>query len=146
MLLSTWFGTGLIKPASGTWGSLASLPFAWFLCDLGGTLALALATLTVFAVGIWAASIYSEVLSEVDPSQIVIDEVAGQWLTLLVVPPNLLFYAIGLIFFRIFDIIKPWPVSWADRHFKGGLGIMLDDILAGVYAATALFFVHLFLY
>ena len=65
------------------------------------------------------------------------------WLTLLVVPPDVVYYAIGFVFFRIADIWKPWPVLWADRAIKGGVGIMLDDIFAGVYAALALLVVRI---
>jgi phosphatidylglycerophosphatase A len=68
----------------------------------------------------------------------VIDEVAGQWLVLVAVPLDPLAYALALLLFRIFDIWKPWPVRWADRHVKGGLGIMLDDLLAAVYAVLVL--------
>ena len=67
-----------------------------------------------------------------------IDEVAGQWLVLVATPLDPLAYALALLLFRIFDIWKPWPVRWADRHVKGGLGIMLDDLLAAVYAVLAL--------
>lgn len=73
-----------------------------------------------------------------DPGEIVIDEVAGQWLALLSAPLTPLAYALVFLLFRIFDICKPWPVRWADRQVPGGLGIMLDDLLAAVYAALAL--------
>jgi phosphatidylglycerophosphatase A len=69
---------------------------------------------------------------------VVIDEVAAQWLVLAAAPPHLLAYAAGFVLFRIADIVKPWPASWADRAVHGGLGIMLDDILAAVYAVIAL--------
>jgi phosphatidylglycerophosphatase A len=75
---------------------------------------------------------------EEDPGWIVIDEVVGQGLTLLLTPPDLLNYAAGFALFRLFDIKKPWPVSWADQQIKGGLGIMLDDVLAGIYALALL--------
>ena len=68
----------------------------------------------------------------------VIDEVAGQWLTLVVVPPDLFYYGLGFLLFRIFDIVKPWPAGALDRHVKGGLGIMLDDIAAAIYAGACL--------
>ena len=139
MLICTWFGVGLVKFAPGSWASLFALPFAWVIYEFGQLPALAVATLLVFAVGVWVANIYTRNLSEDDPPQVVIDEVAGQWLTLLVVPPSFLYYMMGCIFFRITDILKPWPIAWADKHIKGGLGIMFDDILAGVYAALALF-------
>ena len=138
MVLATWFGSGLIKLAPGTFGSLAALPFAWLLCDNWSASGLALATMLVFLIGIWASHIHAQQLPDEDPSEIVIDEVTGMWLTLLVVPPSVFYYAIGFVFFRIADIWKPWPVSWADQTIKGGAGIMLDDIFAGVYAALAL--------
>ena len=70
-----------------------------------------------------------------------IDEVAGQWLTLVTVPPDPLLYLVGIIFFRIADILKPWPASWVDRHLSGGLGVMLDDVAAGAYAAAGLYLI-----
>ena len=143
--LATWFGSGLIKFAPGTCGSLAALPFAWLICDNWRAPGLALATMLVFLIGVWVSHFYAQQSPEEDPSEIVIDEVAGMWLTLLVVPPDVIFYAIGFVLFRIMDIWKPWPVSWADRVIKGGAGIMLDDILAGVYAAIALLAVRVVL-
>ena len=138
-LISTWFGVGLLPKAPGTWGSLAALPFAWFIYSYGGYQFLLLATAGIFAAGVWLSGIAAAESGAQDPGEVVIDEVAGQWLTLVVVPPDFLLYAAGFVLFRIFDIWKPWPVSWADRNLKGGLGIMLDDILAGVYAAVILF-------
>ncbi|MGB8841167.1 MAG: phosphatidylglycerophosphatase A, partial [Aliidongia sp.] len=87
----------------------------------------------------WAAS--NRVIAtsrDSDPQIIVIDEVVGQFLTLVVTPPDPLFYALGFLLFRAADILKPWPASWADRSVKGGLGVMLDDVLAAVYAAAVL--------
>ena len=69
-----------------------------------------------------------------NPSQIIIDELVGQWITLFFLPPELLYYLIGFILFRFFDIFKPWPVNWADSNLHGGLGIMLDDVFAGIYS------------
>jgi len=143
MVLATWFGSGLIKFAPGTWGSLAALPFAWMIYEVWRAPGLAIATVAVFLVGIWVSHIHAKDLPDDDPSEIVIDEVAGMWLTLFVVPPDVLYYALGFVFFRIADIWKPWPVSWADRKIKGANGIMLDDIIAGVYAAIALLIVRL---
>ena len=106
MLLSTWFGCGFFKPAPGTSGSLAALPIAWVLTELGGYQALAVATIIVTAIGVWASNIHSQELLEEDPPQVVIDEVAGQLLTLLVVPPTLIHYLFGFVLFRIADIVK----------------------------------------
>jgi phosphatidylglycerophosphatase A len=136
--LATWFGSGLLPWAPGTWGALAALPFAWGLYHWQGPVGLAVATVAVFIVGTWAADVYARLDDENDPGPVVIDEVAGQWMVLVVVEPSLVAYAVGFFLFRLADITKPWPASWADRSVKGGFGIMLDDILAAVYAGAAL--------
>jgi phosphatidylglycerophosphatase A len=105
---------------------------------LWGTLGLAIAIAIVLAVGRWAAGTVAKASPVADPAAIVIDEVAGQWLALLPAPLDPLPYAAGFVVFRIFDIWKPWPVSWVDRNVTGGLGIMLDDLLAAVYALSVL--------
>ena len=133
VLLATWFGAGLLPKAPGTWGSLAALPFAWLIAWAGGWPALALAIVLVSLVGWWAADRYIIQVGHEDPGQVVIDEVAGQWLVLLLTPPDIVSYAVGFALFRLFDITKPWPAGWADRAVKGGLGTMLDDLLAGAY-------------
>ena len=139
ILLATWFGSGLLPGMPGTWGSLAALPFAWVIHLFYGPIGLTLAACIVFGVGVWAAEVYANESGADDPGAVVIDEVAGQWLTLaLAAPLDPLFYALGFVFFRIADILKPWPVGWADQRLKGGLGIMVDDILAAFYAAAAL--------
>lgn len=136
--LATWFGAGLLPKAPGTWGSLAALPFAWVITGLGGAPLLAGAVVVVSLVGWWAADRYARASAVADPGQVVIDEVAGQWLVLTMVPQDLSGYLLGFLLFRLFDIVKPWPVSWADRRVKGGLGIMLDDLLAGAYGLAVL--------
>jgi phosphatidylglycerophosphatase A len=140
-LLATWFGTGYAPVAPGTWGSLAALPFAWLIASLAGSRALVPAACLLFLAG-WAASnrVVSQSRSS-DPQIIVVDEVVGQWLTLAVAPADPLAYALGLLLFRAADILKPWPASWADRKVKGGLGVMLDDVLAALYAAALLWLV-----
>ena len=138
MLLATWFGTGLLPITPGTWGSLAALPFAWAIRSHSGTTGLAVATVIVSAIGWWAAATVAKASAIEDPGAVVIDEVAAQWLVLLPAPLDPLAYALAFLLFRIFDICKPWPVRWADRHVKGGLGIMLDDLLAALYAAALL--------
>ncbi|CCQ73470.1 phosphatidylglycerophosphatase A [Magnetospira sp. QH-2] len=138
-LLATWFGSGLLPRMPGTWGSIAALPFAWILVGIGGWPLLLAATAVIFPVGVWSGGLYATREGREDPGPVVIDEVAGQWLTLVVVPLDPLLYGIGFLLFRVFDITKPWPVSLADRKIKGGLGIMLDDILAAFYAAPLLY-------
>lgn len=118
---------------------MAALPLAWAAWSLGGALGVGLAALIVLAVGIPAAESYCRSSAKSDPSEVVIDEVAGQLLTLAVVPPDWLSYALGFLFFRVFDILKPGPIGWADRKVKGGLGVMLDDIIAGILAGLLLY-------
>jgi phosphatidylglycerophosphatase A len=138
-LLATWFGAGLLPVAPGTWGSLAALPFAWAIATLFGQAALLVAAAVVFFVGWWAAEQVGRASGVSDEGSIVIDEVAGQWLTLAVAPPSAAAYVLGFLLFRLFDITKPWPVSTAERRLPGGLGVMADDIVAAVYAAALLF-------
>ncbi|HKT17131.1 MAG TPA: phosphatidylglycerophosphatase A [Stellaceae bacterium] len=134
----TWFGSGWLPWAPGSWGSLAALPFAWALVKAGGPGLLAFIALSAFALGCWAADIALRETQTRDPGWIVIDEVVGQWLTLLAAPASLAGYASGFVLFRLFDIWKPWPVSLADRKLEGGFGVMADDVLAAIYAALVL--------
>ncbi|MDJ0896279.1 MAG: phosphatidylglycerophosphatase A [Alphaproteobacteria bacterium] len=137
VILATWFGVGLIPIAPGTFGSLAALPFAWLMLELGGLWLLLLATVAVFAAGCWAAGRYAAASANSDPGAVVVDEVAGQWLALALAAPDLGQFALAFVLFRLFDILKPWPVGWAERRFSGGFGIMIDDIAAALYALAA---------
>ncbi len=138
VVLATWFGSGLLPKAPGTWGSLAALPFAWIIAARTGAAGLAVAALAAFLVG-WAASgMIVRRGHQRDPQFIVIDEVAGQWLTLVAAPLNPWFYALGFVLFRIADIAKPWPASHIDRTWRGGLGVMADDAVAGLYALAVM--------
>lgn len=133
-LIATCGGIGLFPLAPGTLASFVALFPAWVIADLGGPVALALAGLVALGLGIWAAGAYSRDQGVADPSQVVVDEVAAVWLVLAFLPLDLGAYLAGFVAFRIFDIVKPWPVGWADRKVSGGAGIMLDDLLAGIYA------------
>jgi phosphatidylglycerophosphatase A len=121
--------------APGTWGSLAALPCAWVIVWLSGHVALAAAALLVFAVGCWASDAATD---DKDPGYIVIDEVAAQFLVLLAAPLDWRAYAAGFVLFRIFDIWKPPPIRQVERAVPGGLGIMLDDVIAAIYALILL--------
>jgi phosphatidylglycerophosphatase A len=130
-LVATLGGAGLLRPAPGTWGSAVVLPMAL----LGPLPCLALALLLTVA-GFWAAA---RVLTEdEDPGWFVVDEGAGMLLALAALPsPTLAGVALAFLLFRLLDIAKPWPVSWADAQ-PGATGVMLDDLLAGAIAAAAL--------
>ncbi len=141
VLFATWFGAGYLPKAPGTWGSLAALPFAWGIVTFGGTAALSVAVGIVFILGLWASEDFMARSGTHDPGAIVIDEVAGQWIVLLVAPLNPLAYALGFVLFRFFDVLKPWPISWADRTISGAWGVMVDDVLAGAAGAAVLFLI-----
>jgi phosphatidylglycerophosphatase A len=138
--LATGFGAGLSPLAPGTAGSLVAL-LPWLaLRELPLGMHLAVLAL-MFGAGVWASAWVVRTLQIADPGIVVVDEFVGQWvalLPLLFVQHAALWILPGFILFRIFDVWKPWPVSWADRRVKGGLGVMLDDVLAGVYAAAVL--------
>lgn len=119
------------------------MPFAWLLVWAGGPWLLAAGIVVVSLIGWWAAELYAGRLGSNDPGEVVIDEVAGQWLVLLAAPLDLWYYVAGFVLFRILDIAKPWPARWADRALHGGLGIMLDDILAAGYGFAALWLFQL---
>jgi phosphatidylglycerophosphatase A len=142
-LIATVFGIGRLKPGPGTWGSAAGLVLAYPITGVAGSVGLLAGFLAVTAAGIWASDRYAAQAGASDPSEVVIDEVAGLWLTLFFAPFTILDWVIAFGLFRLFDIWKPWPISWADRRIKGGLGIMLDDLLAGLCAALAHFVLRL---
>ena len=135
-LIATWFGSGLLRPASGTWGTLAALPFAYGLMLAGGAWALGFACIVILPLGLWAAREYTKVVMEKDSSKIVVDEVLGVWIALLSIAesPTILGFCIAFVLFRFFDITKIWPANWADKSLGGAWGVMIDDVIAGVYA------------
>lgn len=142
-LVATFFGAGTFPAAPGTFGSMVALPFGIALLQIPapfGRLALLLAVTGVVALGIWAARRYCDAVQRPDAGEIVIDEVAGQWLALVFAAPDTPwhFFAAFLLF-RFFDIVKIWPAGWAQDHLPGGWGVMMDDIVAGLYAAAALY-------
>lgn len=144
--IATFGYVGLLKPAPGTWGSLAALPVAWVILTLGGWIALVVATTALFFVGLEAARAEAEASGDHDPSHVVIDEVVGQWIALLPVGLGAAMtgsavlalwpgWIVAFALFRIFDILKPGPVGKADRR-GDAIGLMMDDVWAGAIAAT----------
>ncbi|MDO9126384.1 MAG: phosphatidylglycerophosphatase A [Parvibaculum sp.] len=133
-LVATWFGAGLIRPAPGTWGTLAAIPFAFAISYAGGPWLLLFAAAAAFATGLWAAGAYCRAAGKDDAPEVVIDEVAAIWLGLAALPMTPVAWGIAFFLFRAFDIMKPWPISAIERRFKGGLGVMIDDICAAIFA------------
>ena len=139
--LACGFGSGLAPAAQGTFGSLAAI-LPWLLLR---QLSLPLNVLVIvigFAVGVWACDVAGRALGVDDHRSLVWDEFIGQWIALL---PALLgpWWAVvlGFALFRLFDVWKPWPIRYLDQHLKGGLGVMMDDVIAGVFAAIVLWLV-----
>ncbi|MEL0105790.1 MAG: phosphatidylglycerophosphatase A [Rhodospirillaceae bacterium] len=143
-MIATCVGIGFLPVAPGTWASLAALPVAWIIVVNLGQLGLAIAAAGALLAGIWAGGRIETLQEEKDPSAVVIDEVAGQWVALLAVPPDFVLYAIGFGLFRLADIFKPWPVSWAEG-LPGGFGVMMDDVLAGIYAGLGVYVISVWL-
>ncbi len=146
-LIATTCGAGYLRPAPGTWGSFVAVILALALHYIGGFPLLFIATFVVFFVGWWATAEVTRGKEDHDPSEVVIDEVAGQWIALWVtsygahrmgIDPLALYpgWIASFLFFRLFDITKPNLIGWADRR-GDALGVMLDDVIAGVYAAIA---------
>lgn len=139
ILIATWFGVGYLPKAPGTWGSFAALPFAALFMSLGGQWAMAAAILVLFPIGIWAAREFNRQTASDDSGAIVVDEIVGQWLAFLPLANfDLFWFVIAFALFRLFDVWKPWPIRAFERKVKGGFGVMLDDVLAGLFAAAVL--------
>ena len=136
IIAATWFGTGFAPVASGTFGTLGAIPLYLVLSRL--PLPLYLLTTVAFTVfACWVAGHGEEIWEEHDSSRIVIDEVAGFLVTMTAVPTGWQGVLIGFLMFRVFDILKPQPARWFDRSLKNGYGVVLDDIMAGIYACGA---------
>ena len=137
LFLAFGFGSGLAKKAPGTCGTVAAIPVY---CLFAQTPFYVYSLLTIAAMlfGVRFCGIAADKLGEHDFGGIVWDEVAGYLVTMWLVPFSWPAVLVGFVLFRIFDILKPWPIKWADQKVHGGLGIMLDDILAGLIAAGLL--------
>lgn len=137
LFLAFGFGSGLAKQAPGTFGTLAAIPL-YLLLTLVSQSLYWLLTVLVCLVGIWICGAAAEKLGEHDFGGIVWDEIAGLLVTLAFIPYSWQALVAGFVLFRLFDIIKPWPIRWIDQKVAGGFGIMLDDIIAGLFAAGIL--------
>ena len=146
-MIATLFGVGLMRPAPGTWGSAVAVGLGYLIHALFGFPLFVLATGAVFLIGWWATAAAVRGRADHDPGEIVIDEVVGQWIALWPVSGGLWFAGVSpwlfpwpgwvtaFVMFRLFDILKPGPIGWADRK-KNAFGVMLDDVIAGAMAGA----------
>lgn len=134
--IATWFGIGRLRPAPGTLGTLGAIPFGYAIMWAGGPVALGLSALALLGIGTWAAAAYARKSGQKDDQCIVVDEVIGLWIA--AIPAGLTPWLWGLAFllFRFFDIYKPWPASYFDRRQKYEIDVLLDDVIAGLFAMT----------
>jgi phosphatidylglycerophosphatase A len=150
-LIARFGGIGDAYLMPGTWASLATVPLAWLIWAVGGSYALLGVALGVTVLGIWVCDVYARSTERPDPQEVVIDEVAGMllaaWFVAAAGVVELVTLMLAFLFFRLFDIAKVWPANWAEKRLPGGYGIMLDDIVAALYAGalsfviTRLFFI-----
>lgn len=142
--IATGFGTGLAPKAPGTVGTLVGIPVYLLMADMTLTNYILLLVI-LFIVGVWASEVRGRALNESDHGSIVWDEVVGYVITMLAAPStDWMWVLTGFVLFRIFDILKPWPISWFDKRIKSGFGTMLDDVLAGVFAALVMWGISVF--
>jgi phosphatidylglycerophosphatase A len=152
-LFVSFGGAGYLRPAAGTWGSLAALPFAVLTAAFFGPWAMIAVALTLYLIAVPAVVMYEKRTASHDSSTIVIDEVIGMFITLT--PVALWFWSstwtenawaifLGFIIFRALDAFKPGPIGWVDQHMTGAHGVLLDDALAGVAAAVMVIFLQIF--
>jgi len=135
-ILAFGFGSGLIRPGSGTWGSVVGFLLWWPLNDLMSGVWLGVFLLFASIVGIWICQRTCDELGTPDHVGVVWDEIAAVWLVLWAVPDVMWVYLLGFVLFRVFDVVKPWPIQTLDSRVEGGLGVMLDDWVAALYAAA----------
>lgn len=140
LLLAFGFGSGLAPKAPGTFGTLAAIPVWLLLCQLPISIYWAVVVISAL-VGIYICGRASTKLAEHDHSGIVWDEFVGLWIALAFIEPKLNSIIIGFVLFRFFDVIKPWPISWLDKRVGAGIGIMVDDIVAGFFTAIVIVYI-----
>ena len=137
MFIATGCYSGYLPKAPGTWGSLVGLLLFFLLHTLSLEIYLAVIA-GIFVIGTFAAGEAEKIMDHQDPGLVVIDEIVGMLITMIAVPATPLAMVLGFILFRLFDILKPFPVNFFDQRFHGGLGIMLDDVMAGIYSLIIL--------
>lgn len=132
--LAFGFGSGLIRPGSGTWGSVLALALWWPLAASLSWQAIGVFVLIASVVGVWICQRTVDELGVPDHVGVVWDEIVAVWIVLWALPESLWMWAMGFVLFRVFDVAKPWPIRVLDARVEGGLGVMLDDWVAALYA------------
>ena len=145
-MIAFGFGAGLMPKAPGTWGTLVAIPFYFLALQIGGTPAVLACALLFFIVGIWASAVTGHNLGVADYGGIVVDEIAAFIFVLAFTPSGVFWLLIAFVLFRIFDIVKPWPIRYFDRTLKGGFGVMFDDLLAALGAIALLLILRSFVW
>jgi len=137
MFIATGAYSGYLPVAPGTWGSAVGV-LLWLLIGRLEAIPYLSVTGILFVVGVFSAGAVEKIVDRPDPSIVVIDEIVGQLIALSLVPAHPAAALAGFLLFRFFDIVKPFPAGWIDGHLHGGLGVMLDDVVAGLYALIVL--------
>jgi len=137
VLVALGLGSGLAPKAPGTAGTLITVPL-FLLMQQAELHIYAVITLLITVAGVWICSYTANKLGVHDHPSIVIDEVAGFLITMFAAPVGWVWIVLGFVFFRFFDALKPWPISWLDKNLKGGIGIMMDDVVAGLVSLLLL--------
>ena len=137
MAIATGCGLGYLPKAPGTWGTLLALPIHFLISKLPLPYYFSAITAIIF-IAVLSAGGAEKILDRPDPGIVVIDEIAGMLVTMIFIPPNPIAWLLAFLLFRLFDILKPFPVNFFDQRFHGGIGIVLDDLMAGLYALASL--------
>jgi len=145
-MLATWFGAGLIRPAPGTMGTFGALPFGYLIMMAWGQMGLLIASIVLLIGGTIAADYYGSKSGTKDDQSIVVDEAVGMWIAALFAGTNIGLWILAALLFRLFDIWKPWPASLFDNRSRDGFDVMMDDVVAGVYAMLGVSIVALYTY
>jgi phosphatidylglycerophosphatase A len=141
LLIATGFGAGYSPIAPGTFGTLVAIPIYYFLSDIPFPL-YEITLAGFFFLAVWASEIAEKYFVKKDDTKIVIDEMMGFFITMLWVTKTHLFILVGFILFRFFDILKPFPIRYLEKRLKGGFGVVMDDVLAGIYANILLHMIY----
>ena len=141
-IIATGFYTGYLPFAPGTWGTLVGVLIFWLIGSLP-PLTYLVSLIGIIFIAIWAADHAAQIFGEKDPQKVVIDEIAGYLVAVAFFKPTIIIMVAGFILFRFFDIVKPAPVNWMEEKFRGGVGIVMDDVMAGIYANLVL---HILIY